>query len=382
MKRNIFLRTAACLLMTTVVSIGLLGGTGAKYAASATATASARVAKFSFVVGSEKYHAAALQGADDTLMSSGPFDNDRLLDAYGNVLSVGNGKTWNEVAVNGGPLYFELPLFDFEYYNPGASLVTVRGSKTGTTTGGKDIRDIVAAPGIGYVYGNFKNNTNRAASKAEETAGGFEGAESIFLSFTNNSEVTVRFKMKAVGSYAPVRILAPLEQDDVWSTHDATLTWNDNAWNIDNCTYPGSGPAIEADLLALAATGGNRWDTYGVPWSGGDVFWGSGQKRFLANDPWMTLAPGEDYTFGISWLWGIDSGSLGQSDDADTYFGWLAQLYLNNKKVINTADFSDPASVVVFDPANSSHNAGDFSLIDPKDVNISIVVQLDVEQVN
>jgi len=46
MKRNVFLRAAACLLVVVVASMSLLGGTGAKYVASATVTASARVAKW------------------------------------------------------------------------------------------------------------------------------------------------------------------------------------------------------------------------------------------------------------------------------------------------------------------------------------------------
>ena len=347
MKRNHLITAVVVLWVFAALTAMSLPGTLARYSARVSGDSGVQIAKFAFEVGSTKTQTK----------TTGPFNDIRPY--------------WEQVAVN-TVATFELPLFDSEYWNPAGNAVTVLGRKTGVAGDGKDIRDIVVAPGTGSVAGNFKNNENRGAAVAQHTpGGGWDTAESIFITVKNSSDVTVRFKMNAVGSYAPLKILAPLAGETDWSTQDATLTWNDKAWDMS--LYGGTIPPIADELLLLEE--GNRWEESGkTPWSSSDVFWGSGQRRFIPDDPWVVLEPDEEFTFGITWLWdfGIFWGSPA-SDEVDTYFGNLASWYLAGQTVkLNAAD---PPR---FEPSTADGSR----LLTPDEVSLTMTVKLTVEQVD
>jgi len=158
MKDNIFLRAAAYLLAMVIASLSLLAGTTAKYVASATNAASAKVAKFSFVTNSMPF---ASQGTVDKQL----------------VVQPGQSAS-NE---------FTIPLFDTAYYTPAdfAGVFTGPGTPIETVTSSNG--DAVVAPGTGILIGPGKNNPNLIADHF------FPGIYS--LQFRNDSEVTVRFKI-------------------------------------------------------------------------------------------------------------------------------------------------------------------------------------------
>jgi len=167
MKLTVLWRLVGYLLLAAVISTSILAGTGtwAKYAAAGEAQANARVAKFSFVAGSQKY----LGGGDWAVVNSSVDDEDPDV--------IVAGKHWREIAItSGASTLFELPLFDYEYSGTDSSLAS-----TATVQGVDD--EIVVAPGIGNSHGNPMHNPNTNANVQ-------------YFDFRNDSEVTVRFKVE------------------------------------------------------------------------------------------------------------------------------------------------------------------------------------------
>ena len=206
MKRNVFLRAAACLLVAAVMSTSLLGGTGAKYVASAAVIASARVAKFSFVAGSKKYSKTA---------SPSWLANDGAIDS-------GNG-FWNQIAVNAGvPTAFTVPLFDYEYDTvsvtfggAGSALQTVKARTNADGT-----RDIIIAPGTGTLFGDPTHNGNYDI----QYVSGLDFGKYYFMDFRNDSEVAVRFRLATSypGDFTIVISDLHLKNDVLWTKLGST----------------------------------------------------------------------------------------------------------------------------------------------------------------
>jgi len=275
MKRNPLLRTAACFALAVVVSTSMLGGTFAKHTAAAVATNKDFVAKFSFIVGSTKTHTE----------TAGPYDNER------HPVRVGLLPGEEQIAI-GTVAQFEVPLFDNEYWGFGATAgdITVQGRGSGLA------RDIVVAPGTGWAFGPGKNNPNY-----------YGDPSNVFMTFKNDSDVTVRFQLSVVNGSAtadaretPVNFFTP---EHGWplasTTQPIVLTWEDDAK-----ANPKNSPV---DL-----------------WSGGQGTRQSG---------WMTLEPEDEYTLGVAWIWDFDTERLGQpagtlDDERDSLLGMARADYL------------------------------------------------------
>jgi len=286
MKKNHLLRAVVVLWAFAVLTAITLPDALAKYAASATGSSTASVARFSFEAGSVKPATA----------TAAPFNNAR-------------GNQWQQIALNTAA-NFEVPLFDYEYFTP-APLFGGPMSREKTILGKN--QDIVVAPGIGYLYGDSANNPNRGL-QADKYHGW-----SFFLQFRNNSDVTVRFKVQ-VDAANSVTHGIPLE------VHTYLGGWV----NISN----GSSPVLTWD-------DSERWNHtahYRRPVSHVDLLWGHYKDepgtatslipyRYTALDEgWMYLEPDEEYEFGFEWCWQIHDNQT--RNVLDTALGELAAKYL------------------------------------------------------
>ena len=140
-------------MVTLLLTLGMVATTPlalAKYVASATVTASARVAKFSFKVTTTEFKN---QGGE------------------------------KEIAVTAGVATpFTIPLFDTEYYASGAS--------SGTPTVQSSNGDLVIAPGVNSGEGIPVNNPNKNSSS---------DSRKVFV-LKNESEVAVTYRLEFVPS--------------------------------------------------------------------------------------------------------------------------------------------------------------------------------------
>ena len=267
LKRNVFLRAAAYLLAAVIASMSLLPGALAKYiAAVVPAGASARVAKFSFQVGSVKSQTPA----------AGPFDDARDTDRYGNPLVVEDGETWNEIAVTAGAsLEFEAPVFAFAYLGYNNAVMGPAGTITAgqTTVLGRDSA-IVAAPGTGYLFGTELNKPNYAPDQL-----GYSGIN--YFDFRNDSEVAVRFRLSIDNESQSADA-----RDIPFVVLDPRRSWS---------SLKGNGPIVLTFAYDVAAN---------PIYSTVDAFWDWEQN--VASCPaneWISLKPGQGCTFGFVWIW-------------------------------------------------------------------------------
>lgn len=277
MKRNIWLRLAACLLLAAVVSTGVSSGTWAKYAASATVTASARVAKFSFLAGSSK----GQQEDETTGPSSGVYKGPEYFGPH----DTDPANHWQEIVVNASTVNnFEVPAFSSEYWNPTnwyrtplPREVTVRGEEISPGT-----RRIVTAPGTGSIFGS---GTPGNPNIGDGEDGDYDGDFSI--EFKNSSEVTVRFRLSVNYDDSdlkdiPFIISAPARTSEQPGHPDA---WARVDWKDSHGMYP---------VLTNA-----------------DIPSGTSPRAMMNHGPypdttWIVLAPGEDYTVTFSLIWWFD----------------------------------------------------------------------------
>ena len=294
MKRNVFLRAAACLLVANVAGMSLLAGTGAKYIASGTVTASARVARFSFTVGSNQRNGT-------TSFESTP----------SNPLSLPHGKaTWTQIATTVGPVTFTLPLFDVEYLGRG----TTAGTSTVISRTIDGARDLVVAPGInGYVdngsaysgsgsTANIGWNANLPRYNTNVLAA--NDCRKMFV-FKNDSEVAVKYTL----TYDPASVVVNPASTVVgvfnvmsWlykSSSDISLRLHHRGYMMTPATPAG---AQSADVVAN---------------DGAKVLRQSG-----------TLAPGDYEILLLDYCWEFDQQSNGGWDVPDSVLGMRAAQYL------------------------------------------------------
>ena len=149
-------------LAALVLTVGVVATTPlalARYVTTATVSASARVAKFSFVATTAQHN--GLGGDKEIATAPG--------------VSSSND--------------FTIPLFDNEYYS---AMWAISGTKSVESYNG----DPVIAPGVGHAWGPLANNPNFFI----HTGYGGHGNGGVYLTFDNKSEVAVRFKLEYLGS--------------------------------------------------------------------------------------------------------------------------------------------------------------------------------------
>jgi len=229
MKQNYFLRTAACLLVFAIASLGLLPGAGAKYVAAAKFTAGARVATFSFVTNSTPFGG---QGGIDKQFVVAP------------------GESTSNI--------FTFPLFDTAYLTPdsGSGAGWFNGPSPSSVTVRSGNGDLVAAPGTGMSFGPGVYNTNN-------TPGGY-----YKLQFRNDSEVAVRYRL-SVNSAAPLKgvplyLYGPARLGD-WTLATTDLVLSGSASTEWNVLGPNNGSydAIELAFFWLFSATGYEGYPYG-----------------------------------------------------------------------------------------------------------------------
>jgi len=274
MKPNYFLRTAVYLLVAVVASMSLLGSAGAKYVASATIEASARVAKFAFVTNSTPFGAQGDGGANKQFVVAPG-------ESASNVFTFPLFDTVYYAPV-GGPL-------DNYFYSPDPTMETVESSNG----------DLVAAPGTGINFGPGKNNT-----------ADFTGHNGYFkLQFRNDSEVAVRYRLSVNSS-------APLKGVPLYLFGPARLT----AW------------APASTGLVLSGNASTEWNTLGPMNGSYDIinlawFWMFNQygTGYAVPDEGQTDPPPN----GTALISTINSlGWVANSDADDSYLGWLGAEHL------------------------------------------------------
>lgn len=327
MKRNVFLRAAALLLLLTVCCSALLTGTLARYVSEAAGAVQAQAAKFSFVTGNRKYNGSGAWHAGSAA--------DTAIDA-GSAAAQDKTVFWRQVAISADtPTFFEVPMFDDLYYgvSPGYGIIAADGTYNKAAAANQNDlitvwsrpnaladrskwtnhanrtvnRDLLAAPGTGYYYGDMVSNPNVLEASAQLNS------RSVRMEFRNDSEVAVAFrisldKSKSTLNGAPISIFNPHEPANIWcdlstASQWPVLTWNDAA----------------------------RWNAAQTPAAAVDLFWAD-QAAWAANalgtapeDEWMTLSPGEYYCFGFSWIW---DGGTAARNAADSALGVAAANYL------------------------------------------------------
>lgn len=373
MKRNVLLRASAYLLLAVIASMSLLTGTWAKYIASATVSASARVARFSFLVGSMKPDANG--GYTGTAKTKGGspstyWGGNNPADYWEQVVKVaGTGNLFVQT--------ISVPMFAKEYdHRDPARTATVRSSNS----------DALVAPGIGHHVdwpaGNAQGNPNYSSSVAPGKNSYVTALEGAYLDgggtdlvFRNDSEVAVRYKVEydrrslpiynfeqptgtpALGCIRPT--MAKMKADFPAGVNGVN-DWY--CWYLQGASVP---------LLMRAQDGGG---TVGDPYSwfradyhASTALWGDGAyagtepypwwdngglDRFVpvtrdGNSPWRTLAPGAEEVRQICWIWRFDPAAGWNAtykvqerwpgDYFDTWLGLAAAEYRRTGK----ATYSD-----------------------------------------
>jgi len=249
MKRNIFLRAALCLFIGLWASGTALTDTWAKYVATGMGTASARIAKFSVRVGGQKYDSANK-----------------------NWKAASDASYWDEIVTLDGinpskVQSFELPLFDYEY------ATTTRGTTTtvSSVVNSDGSRDLVIAPGTSLL-GSSQNNPN---TEGYNTA----GSEGSIIVVSNDSEVTIRFKIEfdAAASTVPEvdgkRLPLFIYPAGIIGPYNTTDSMQ---WRVD--LVPKTGAKAFRNIFC---------DPNGVR------MMGPAYTPFISTDGWFTLAPGQ-----------------------------------------------------------------------------------------
>ena len=173
-----WLTLARILAILVLVTLPLVSNifTDAKYVASAAVEAGARVAKFSFVVGNQKYKSDPGKAWHEKLNLA---DIDNASPA-----AVAAAKYWRQIAIDAGEAtLFELPMWDYEYY--GAD--DYSNEATVKTSGA----DAVIAPGTNSGYSSSSKNGSMHNPNYDPAPKG-----TYTLQFRNDSEVSVRYKVE------------------------------------------------------------------------------------------------------------------------------------------------------------------------------------------
>ena len=280
------LLTVACLLVPYTARYTL-----AKYASTASGTGTAQVAKFSFLVGSQKY--------DKASGNWGAFNQSLA------VSNIGTDETtplryWNEIAVTAGAQStFTLPLFDHAYW--GNQLLGNDDMLTVQSRNG----DLVVAPGISKWFDTPIGNEHYAGEKRIE--------------FKNNSEVTVRYKLEFDPATLPPGCLFNM----------------DGHYALNN-----SSPWPDYTYINTFYISNTNW---GWPWS---------NTRFTLLGPTI-LAPGDSEFLFVKLEWGFYHGD--HIDPYDTAMGLQAARALKHRDehpCTETASCPHPGHVAwpVLDP--------------------------------
>jgi len=364
LKRNVFLRMAAYLLVAVVASMSLLSGTWAKYVASATVTASARVAKFSFLVGSMKPDANGDYTGPTKTKGGTPstYWNGNTLAGY-----------WEQVVKVAGTanLFVQtisVPMFAKEYdHKSPARTATVQSSN----------KDALVAPGIGHhvdwpassAQGNPNYSSSQGRNSYVTALDGYLDGGGTDLVFRNDSEVAVRYKVEYDRRSLPIYHYeqpAGTVSNSPWGyiskleiNRDGQPFWELPAASIPLLMRAQDGGGIVGDPYSwFRADYHNNTTGYTPPvmWP----WWGNGGlERFVpvtrnGNSPWRTLAPGAEEVRQICWIWRFDAGATWNAtyniqerwpgDYFDTWLGLATAEYMR----IGRATYSDGSTAQMF----------------------------------
>ena len=363
MKRNVFLRAAACLLVAVVASMSVLGGTWAKYVASATVTASARVAKFEVVEIDKPY--------------------------------VSSSKTWpasREIQLSksdASVVTFELPLFDYEYASTPSRAVNSAGTLIGGTSVSSSGNHLVVAPGTGH-GGAPKHNPNIVWDTTDGNITGAPANPSAVFAIHNKSEVAIRFKIE----YDPENSLLPV----VNASTGAVTMKKPEAGDL---TLP-----IAIRGYGCNNTGSFRLDEWKADKGPKNLYLSrdkstayNGFTRTADGDAWRTLAPGESISnIGVVWIWGYavtapTAFTITQPSPPDYYFGgWAYSTWVDaviTAAPNNYALWNGFSSTTIL-PHLANDRAGNIDRFDTLlglaaakgDLNISVAFKITIEQVD
>ena len=309
-KTNPFLRAAILLLALTMATVGAVMSTNTlgKYVAAGLGTSEARIAKFSFAVGSwktenptDKYAPYNFGGTP----YNGIFGSGAMGPRYWEQIVTPTGIGTNSIQT------ITVPMFSNAYQHNSTTAL-------GNTVQSSDDA-LVIAPGIGHHVDAAVGNPNYSFGASNPNYPGLASdGGGTDLMFYNNSEVTIRYKVEYDSFSLPYSI--PYETKTFKSGTEAYPDWTylPTVWQYTIPFFFGSSPRLGASaspdcytypfnyawfrtdnavhLTNQYVNGDGLGDEYRyIP----VTYNGNGDYP----SPWRVLAPGESELKQICWIW-------------------------------------------------------------------------------